>query len=65
MLLPLDVGNFRAGSNVDMKMFWYIIYMTSAFLIIVILPFALFYYESDDENDWVITLFIHFKYYRK
>ena len=49
MLLPLDVGNFRSGSNVDMKMFWYIIYMTSAFFIIVILPFALFYYESDDD----------------
>ena len=55
MLLPLDVGNFRAGSNVDMKMFWYIIYMTSAFLIIVILPFALFYYESDDSDPWVST----------
>ena len=47
--MPLDVGNFRGGSNVDMKMFWYIIYMTSAFFIIVILPFALFYYESDDD----------------
>ena len=47
------MGNFRAGSNVDMKMFWYIIYMTSAFLIIVILPFALFYYESDDSDNWV------------
>lgn len=49
LLLPLDVGNFRGGSNVDMKMFWYIIYMTSAFFIIVVLPFALFYYESDDD----------------
>jgi len=56
LLLPLDVGNFRAGSNVDMKMFWYIIYMTSAFLIIVILPFALFYYESDDSDSWVSDL---------
>jgi LMBR1 domain-containing protein 1 len=52
-LLPLDVGNFRAGSNVDMKIFWYIIYMTSAFFVIVILPFALFYYESDEDQSFV------------
>ena len=49
LLLPMDVGNYRAGSNVDMKIFWYIIYMTSAFFICVILPFALFYYESDED----------------
>jgi LMBR1 domain-containing protein 1 len=53
LLLPLDVGNFRAGSNVDMKIFWYIIYMTSAFFIVVILPFALFYYESDEDQTFV------------
>jgi hypothetical protein len=49
LLLPLDVGNFRAGSNVDMKMFWYIIYMTSAFFVTIVLPFGLFYYESDED----------------
>jgi hypothetical protein len=49
LLLPMDVANYRSGSNVDMKIFWYIIYMTSAFFICVILPFALFYYESDED----------------
>ena len=53
LLLPLDVGNYRTGSNVDMKIFWYIIYMTSAFFIILILPFALFYYESDEDHTFV------------
>lgn len=50
------MGNFRAGSNVDMKTFWYIIYMTSAFFIIIILPFALFYYESDEDQTFVRIL---------
>jgi len=49
LILPMDVGNYRAGSNVDMKIFWYIIYMTSAFFVCFILPFALFYYESDED----------------
>lgn len=53
LLLPLDVGNYRADSNVDMKIFWYIIYMTSAFFMIIILPTALFYYESDEDLTFV------------
>lgn len=39
-----------------MKTFWYIIYMTSAFFIIIILPFALFYYESDEDQTFVRIL---------
>ena len=54
--MPLDVGNYRAGSNVDMKIFWYIIYMTSAVFIIIVLPFALFYYESDEDLEFVSVL---------
>jgi hypothetical protein len=38
-----------------MKIFWYIIYMTSAFFIIFVLPFALFYYESDEDQTFVIN----------
>lgn len=53
LILPLDVGNYRADSNVDMKIFWYIIYMTAAFFVCIILPFALFYYESDEDNTFV------------
>ena len=53
LLLPLDVSNFRDGTNVNMKIFWYIIYMSSAFFIVIILPFALFYYESDEDQTFV------------
>lgn len=53
LILPLDVSNFRNGTNVDMKIFWYIIYMTSAFFVTIILPFALFFYESDEDKTFV------------
>lgn len=52
-MLPLDVSNFRNSTNMDMKIMWYIIYMTSAFFIVIILPFALFYYESDEDKTFV------------
>jgi hypothetical protein len=57
LVLPLDVGNFREGTNVDMKIFWYIIYMTSAIFVVIILPLALFYYESDEDKSFVSLLF--------
>jgi hypothetical protein len=53
-MLPLDVGNYRDGSNIQMNIFWYIIYCTSAVFIVLILPFGIFYYESDEEKDFVI-----------
>jgi hypothetical protein len=57
LVLPLDVGNFRESTNVDMKIFWYIIYMTSAIFVVIILPLALFYYESDEDKSFVSLLF--------
>lgn len=45
-----------------MKIFWYIIYMTSAFFVIVVLPFALFYYESDEDLTFKMRLCTAFKY---
>lgn len=56
LILPLDVGNFRESSNVDMKIFWYIIYMAAAVFMTIILPLALFYYESDEEKSFVSLL---------
>jgi len=53
LVLPLDVGNSRADTNVNMKIFWYIIYMASAILITIILPLALFYYETDEDKSFV------------
>ena len=53
MLLPLDVGNYREGSNVNMKIFWYIIYMAALVFVVLILPLALFYYETDEDSKFV------------
>ena len=62
LLLPLDVNNFRDGTNVDMKIFWYIIYMASFILIVIILPLALFYYESDEDKSFVIITLSNFTF---
>lgn len=52
-MLPLDVGNTRENSNVNMKIFWYIIYMIALALVVVVLPFALFFYETDEDDKFV------------
>jgi hypothetical protein len=52
-MLPLDVGNYREGSNVNMKIFWYIIYMTALVFVVLLLPLALFYYETDEDSKFV------------
>ena len=62
LLLPLDVGNARDNSNVDMKIFWYIIYMAACILITIILPFGLFFYETDEENTFKMRLWTTVKY---
>jgi hypothetical protein len=33
--------------------FWYLVYMAAAIMIFILLPFAMFYYESDDEKGLV------------
>ena len=61
LMLPLDVVNTREDTNVDMRMFWYIIQMTSLFYMTVILPFCLFYAETDEEKDFKWRLSSAFK----
>jgi len=34
-------------------MFWYIIFMAGLFYVTVVLPFGLFYSETDEENEFV------------
>ena len=53
LLLPLDVQNSRENTNIDMRMFWYVIQMSSLFYICVVLPFGLYYAESDEEKNFV------------
>jgi hypothetical protein len=51
LMLPLDVSNVRGtGGGIDMQLFWFIIYLSTAVFIAVILPCLIFWYEADP--DW-------------
>jgi LMBR1 domain-containing protein 1 len=48
LLLPLDVSNHRTfGGGLNMKLFWYIIYILTIIYILVISPISSSYYEAD------------------
>lgn len=46
LLIPLDVANNSAQDpgGIDMKGFWFFVYMTVLLFICLLLPFALFFY---------------------
>jgi hypothetical protein len=52
LMLPLDVLNFREGTNVDMFVFWQVIYMSSLFMTTILLPFTYFFYETNEDSDY-------------
>ena len=48
LLLPLDVSNNRTfGGGLNMRVFWFIIYILTIIYIIVVAPIATSYYEAD------------------
>ena len=57
LMLPLDVSNARyfkitvrgSGGQLNMAIFWQVIYIALAVFIVVIIPACTFYYEADDE----------------
>jgi len=70
LVLSLDVINTREETNIDMFVFWQIIYMTSLFMMVTILPFTYFFYETCEDETykdrfcaafgkmmWIIVLF--------
>ena len=38
-----------SGGNINMAVFWQIIYISLAVFVVVIIPACTFYYEADDE----------------
>jgi len=52
LLLPLDVANTHEDTNINMYMFWYIVYMSSLFYICVVLPYGLYFSEADEEKEF-------------
>ena len=59
LMFPLDVGNRGACSEdivlsackfaLPMKELWMTVYMLMAILVLIIIPFTLFYYEADSD----------------
>lgn len=55
-MLPLDASNSRGlGGGLDMAGFWQFIYMMIIILIAFLLPFAQYFYESDEDKTLVIS----------
>ena len=54
LMLPLDVANNRSfGGGINMQIFWEIVYISTAIMIIFIIPALSAYYESDPDDSFV------------
>jgi LMBR1 domain-containing protein 1 len=54
LVLPLDVANSRGlGAGLNMQTFWWIIYIAILVMVTILIPFAIFMYESDEEKTTV------------
>lgn len=62
LLLPLDVANNSTAigcaegwnttcGNIDMDTLWLIVFMAIVIFIVVLIPYAIYYYEADDGDD--------------
>lgn len=56
LVMPLDYANAHETTNLHITVMWYIIFMSSLFYITVMLPFGLFYTETDEEKAFVSGL---------
>lgn len=52
LVLPVDVANTRTDGGFDMDLFWKIIYCTVFVFIVFLIPFSMFFYETDDEKSF-------------
>jgi LMBR1 domain-containing protein 1 len=62
LLLPLDVANNSTAigcaegwnpvcGNINMDLLWLMVFLAIVVFLVVLLPFAIFYYEADDGED--------------
>ncbi|EGR30777.1 lmbr1-like conserved region family protein, putative [Ichthyophthirius multifiliis] len=57
LILPLDVSNSRGnGNDLNMEVFWQIIYMIIGIMVSIVIPFAQLMYETDDEKPFLSRL---------
>ena len=54
LLVPLDVANYSAidKNGIDMKSFWYFLYGIIIIFVCLLLPFSLFFYETDEDESF-------------
>lgn len=55
LLLPLDVIDARENTNIDMLVFWQIVYMSSLFMNTLVIPSLYFFFNTDEDLDHVST----------
>ncbi|PRP86042.1 LMBR1-like region-containing protein [Planoprotostelium fungivorum] len=48
LLLPLDVANARTNGGLAMNGLWIAAFIAAVVLIVIVLPFAIFFYEAED-----------------
>ena len=50
LMVPLDVANRSAvvSTGIDMKSFWFFLYIIVLVFIVVLIPYAIFLYETDE-----------------
>ncbi len=57
LMLPLDVSNMSGfGGGIDMKLFWFIVFILTGCFVLFIIPTLIYYYEADEE--WTMVNFI-------
>lgn len=53
LLLTIDISNSRYQSGLDMYLAWTIFYVSMFVLLVVLIPFAIFFYETDEDKPLV------------
>ena len=55
LMFPLDVSNARSDDQASFRMdiMWYIIYISTAAFVLIIIPAMIFWYEADEDDSCV------------
>jgi len=51
LMLPLDVANARTDGGLAMNGLWIGVFIAAVVLIVIVLPFSIFFYEAEDPNE--------------
>jgi len=51
LMLPMDVANARTNGGLAMNGLWIAVFIMAVVLIVIVLPFSIFFYEAEDPNE--------------